>query len=323
MSTKYDYSVPPSASYRSPDFIYAHSPTCATGRLVSLPTGLHSFSEMANVEVDLSVPSLFAVKDQVALVTGGGSGIGTMIATALVQNGAKVYISSRKEKQLKEVSEALTKAGPGSCHYFVTDLSVKKGVDALAAYIKSKETKLHILVNNSGATWAGRYDDFPEKEGWNRVMDLNVKSLFYLTAALTPLLVKDSTNIAPGRVINIASIAGISPLSETKGLSETGTGLYSYNISKAAAIHLTDVLAAKLISSFVTVNAILPGVFPSKMTEWGFKKNKEKLVADQPTGRTGDAADMAGTALFLCSRAASHITGAHIVIDGGRLLTRL
>ena len=98
-----DYSVPPPANYRSPDFIYPHSPTCATGSLVSPPTGLHSFREMANV--DLRVPSLFAVKDQVALVTGGGSGIGTMIATALVQNGAKVYISSRKEKQLKEVSK--------------------------------------------------------------------------------------------------------------------------------------------------------------------------------------------------------------------------
>jgi NAD(P)-dependent dehydrogenase (short-subunit alcohol dehydrogenase family) len=277
---------------------------------------------MANVEVDLSVPSLFAVKDQVALVTGGGSGIGTMIATALVQNGAKVYISSRKEKQLKEVSEALTKAGPGSCQYFVTDLSVKQGVDALATYIKSKETKLHILFNNSGVIRAGRYDDFPEKEGWDQVMDLNVKSLFYLTAALTPLLVKDSTNITPGRVINIASSAGISPLSES-GLSATGTGMYSYYVSKAAAIHLTDVLAAKLISSFVTVNAILPGVFPSKMTELGFRKKKDMLIAGQPTGRTGDTADMAGIALFLCSRAASHITGAHIAVDGGRLLTRL
>jgi len=276
---------------------------------------------MGTVE-NLRVPALFGVKGQVALVTGGGSGIGTMIATALVQNGAKVYISSRKEKQLKEVSEALTKAGPGSCHYFVTDLSTKQGIDALAAYIKSKEPRLHILVNNSGATWAGKYDDFPEKEGWDRVMNLNVKSLFYLTAALTPLLVKDSTNIAPGRVINISSIAGVSPHVESE-LSDAGTGLYSYNVSKAAAIHLTDVLAVKLISSNVTVNAILPGVFPSKMTAWSLNRNKDALLASQPTGRTGDAADMGGIALFLCSRAAAHITGAHIIIDGGETISRL
>ncbi|KAF8333146.1 uncharacterized protein EI90DRAFT_3145292 [Cantharellus anzutake] len=269
---------------------------------------------MQAVRADLRVPTLFGVKGQVALVT-------VEVPAALVQNGARVYISSRKEKQLKEVSEALTKAGPGSCHYFVTDLSTKQGVDSLAAFIKSKEPKLHILVNNSGATWGGKYDDFPEKEGWDRVMNLNVKSLFYLTAALTPLLVKDSTNVTPGRVINIASVAGISPHAEGE-LSGEASGVYSYNVSKAAAIHLTDILAVKLISSNVTVNAILPGVFPSKMTAWGLKENKDELLSAQPTGRLGDAVDMAGIALFLCSRASAHITGAHIVIDGGSMLAR-
>jgi len=270
---------------------------------------------------DLSISSLFSVKGQVAVVTGGGSGIGTMIATTLVQNGAKVYISSRKEKQLREVSDALNKMGPGRCHYFVTDLSSKAGCDALAAHIISKESKIHILVNNSGATWGGPYDNFPEKEGWDRIMSLNVKSIFYLTSALTPLLTKEASNTSPGRVINISSVAGLSPIVVSE-LSAPGNGVFSYNVSKAAVNHLTSIMAVTLGPQNVTCNAILPGVFPSKMTAFGLTKHHDSFVRNQPTGRVGMPQDMAGTVLFLVSPAGAHVTGAQIALDGGALLGR-
>jgi len=269
---------------------------------------------------DLSIPSLFNIQGQVAVVTGGGSGIGTMIAAGLVQNGARVYISSRKEQQLKEVSEALTKTGPGSCSYFVTDLSTRAGCDALTAHIKSKESKVHILVNNSGTSWGGRWDDFPEKEGWDRVYALNVKAIFYLTAGLSPLLSKDATNIAPGRVINISSVGSLSPDAEAALVSEKGTGLYSYNSAKAAVNHLTRIQATSLASKLVTVNAILPGPFPSKMTAFGFKKNKDVIVATQPTGRVGTPQDIAGTVLFLVSPAGAFVSGTEIILNGGAKL---
>jgi len=270
---------------------------------------------------DLRIPTLFSVKDRVALVTGGGSGIGLMIATAFVQNGAKVYIASRKEKQLKQAADALNAKGPGSCLYVVADLSSKAGCDGLANYIKSNEPKLDILVNNSGATWGGKWSDFPEKEGWDRVMNLNVKSIFYLTAALSPLLAKDATNLAPGRVINISSVAGISPRTEGSKLADDGDGLWSYNVSKAAVNHLTSIQAVALASKHVTANAILPGVFPSKMTAHGIKKFGEEMARAQPTGRFGKPEDMAGAALFLTSPAAAHVTGALLVLDGGVLVS--
>ncbi|KAF8528185.1 rhamnolipids biosynthesis 3-oxoacyl-reductase [Hysterangium stoloniferum] len=266
---------------------------------------------------DLTIPSLFTVKGKVAVVTGGGSGIGTMIATALVQNGAKVYIASRKESQLKEVSERLNKLVPGSCHYIVTNLGSKDGCDKLADAIKQNEQKIHILVNNSGASWGAPYDKFPEKEGWDRILALNVKSIFYLTQGLTDLLAKDSNNQDPGRVINISSVAAFNPIAEGSRVSAEGTD----NTSKAAVNHLTSTLATTLARRYITVNAICPGVFPSKMTAYGLKKQGDKMAEGQPMGRLGAPSDMGGVALFLASPAASHITGAHIVLDGGAMIT--
>jgi len=266
---------------------------------------------------DLTTQSLFNVKGKVALVTGGGSGLGTMMASALVQNGAKVYIASRKEKQLKEVADALNARGPGRCEYVIADLGTKAGCDGLAAHIKARESKLHILVNNSGATWGAPYDNVPEVAGWDRVMALNVKALFYLTAALTPMLAKDTTNIDPGRVINVASVAGISPRAEGGGGAQKGHGVWSYNTSKAAAIHLTDTLAVSLAKHKITVNVIAPGVFPSKMTAFGFRHGSKPVDERQPMGRAGTSEDMAGILLFLVGRASAHVTGTHIVVDGG------
>ncbi|KAI0246184.1 rhamnolipids biosynthesis 3-oxoacyl-reductase [Lactifluus subvellereus] len=271
---------------------------------------------------NFAIPSLFTVEGKVAVVTGGGSGIGTMIATAYVQNGAKVYIASRKEKQLKEVSEQLNKIRPGFCEYVVADLSSKAGCDHLVEAIKAKESKIHILVNNSGMSWGAPFDDFPEKNGWDRLLALNVKSIFYVTAGLTPLLAKDSTNHDPARVINISSIAGLSPIASGLKIAAGNNGLWSYNTSKAAVNHLTSQLAVTLGPQFITVNAICPGVFPSKMTAFGFKHVGEKGMAEgHPWGRVGEPTDMAGVALFLASPAASYVTGAHLVLDGGGLIS--
>ncbi|KZV86871.1 rhamnolipids biosynthesis 3-oxoacyl-reductase [Exidia glandulosa HHB12029] len=272
---------------------------------------------------NLKASTLLGVQGKIALVTGGGSGIGTMIAATLVQNGAKVYIASRKEKQLKGVADALNKAGPGSCHYIVADLGTKAGCDALAGEFKKHESKLHILVNNSGATWGAPYDDYPEN-AWDKVMALNVKALFYLTVGLTDLLAKDAKNTDPGRVINIASVAGISPRAEggTVSLAGKGNGLWAYNTSKAAAIHLSTQLAVTLAPRFITVNAICPGVFPSKMTAFGYKQaGQGAFDSVHPMGRAGSAEDIGGTVMWLATRAGAHITGNVTVLDGGLMIT--
>jgi len=275
----------------------------------------------------LQIAKLFNVKGKIALVTGGSSGIGKMIASAFVQNGAKVYIASRKESQLKEavaeISAELKKGTvvtPGSVEYIVANVGSKSGCDALIADFKRREgpnPKLHILVNNSGITWGGPFDDFPEEKGWDNVFNVNVKSIFYMTAGLTELLSKDAHNFDPGRVINISSTASVDPRSEG-ALSRKGNGTWSYQPSKAAVNHLTSQLALKLGPRHIIVNAILPGVFPSRMTAFGLQTaGDEVFIAHQPTGRYGSTSDMAGTALFLVSPASAHVTGAHIILDGG------
>ncbi|CAL1709989.1 unnamed protein product [Somion occarium] len=269
------------------------------------------------VNEDLTLPALFNVEGKIAVVTGGASGIGAMIASAFVQNGATVYIASRKEKALKEFSDALNRRGPGKCYYVVADLGSKAGCDKLADAIKANESKIHILVNNSGNTWGAPYENVPEKEGWDRIMNLNVKSVFYLTVALTPLLAKDATNVDPGRVINVSSVASVMSNSLDSTLAAEGHGLWSYNTSKAAVNHLTTQLAATLAPKLITVNAILPGVFPSRMTSFGYKTQRDRMDASQPMSRTGTAQDMAGVVLFLASKAAAHMSGAKILLDGG------
>lgn len=163
---------------------------------------------------------------------------------------------------------------------------------------------------------------FPEKQGWDRVLALNVKSIFYLTVAFTDLLAKDATNTDPGRVINISSIAGLTPIAFDHRVSDDVKGLWSYNTSKAAVNHLTTQLASTLAPRFITVNAILPGVFPSKMTAFGLKaRGTDNVAAEHPMGRLGSSKDMAGIALFLASPASAYVTGAHIVIDGGDVIS--
>ncbi|KAF8874778.1 hypothetical protein CPB84DRAFT_1966899 [Gymnopilus junonius] len=272
---------------------------------------------------DLRLESLFKVKGKIVLVTGGGSGIGKMIATGFAQNGAKVYIAARKENQLKEAVNDINKVATGpKAEYFVANVGSKAGCNALIAEFRKRENKLHVLVNNSGITWGGPFLDFPEEKGWDNVFNVNVKSIFYMTAGLSDLLAKDSTNLDPGRVINISSTASVEPASEG-ALSAEGNGTWSYQPSKAAVNHLTSQLAVKLVSSNITVNAICPGLFPSKMTAYGLKTaGAEAFNEGQPTGRFGAPSDIAGLALFLASPGSAHVTGTHILLDGGSRFLR-
>jgi len=267
---------------------------------------------------DLRLESLFNVSSKVVLVTGGGSGIGRMIATGFAQNGAKVYIAARKEKQLKEAIADINKVASGPrADYIVANVGSKAGCDALITEFRKREDNIHVLVNNSGITWGGPFHDFPDEKGWDNVFNVNVKSIFYMTAGLSDLLAKGSTNFNTAAVINISSTASFEPRSEG-ALSSEGNGTWSYQPSKAAVNHLTSVLAVKLAPRHVTVNAICPGLFPSKMTAFGFNTmGAETLAAKSPTGRYGAPSDVAGLALFLSSPGASHLTGAHIILDGG------
>jgi len=240
-----------------------------------------------------------------------------MIATGFAQNGAKVYIAARKENQLKEAVADINKVASGpKVDYIVANVGSKAGCDALIAEFCKREDKIHVLVNNAGTTWGGPFKDFPEK-GWDNIFNVNVKSIFYMTAALSDLLAKGSTNFNTASVINISSTASFAPQSEGV-LSSQGNGTWSYQPSKAAVNHLTSSLAVKLAPQNITVNAICPGIFPSKMTAFGFSAvGAETFAAISPTGRFGAPSDVAALALFLSSPGASHLTGAHIILDGG------
>lgn len=269
--------------------------------------------------------SLFSVHGKVALVTGGGTGIGKMIAAALVQNGAKVYIASRKLKVVEataaELNSMLNKHPDGVCIPLQADLGSREHAEQLAAQIMARESKLHLLFNNAGMSWGAILTDFPEKNGWDRLFALNVKTCFYLSVALLPALEAGAKgNEDPARVINVSSVASVVAMAETP-LAQEGSGTWSYNASKAAVNHLTRSLAISFAEKFVTVNAIAPGFFPSKMTAFGVENNLDVLNAVQPLGRIGSTHDMAGLALFLSSKASAHLNGVVIPIDGGQALS--
>ncbi len=251
--------------------------------------------------------NLFSLQGKTAVVTGGSRGIGAMIAEGFLRSGAKTYITSRKAHQLEATAEALSEHG--ECIAIQSDLATLDGVEAFANAIKEREDSLDILINNAGAAWGAPLGEFPE-EGWDKVMDLNVKSLFFMTQQMLPELRKAGSAEDPSRVVNIASINGIThPMMPT----------YSYSSSKAAVIQLTRHLAADLAPSHINVNGIAPGMFPSEMTS--FLKSDEKMAkwvkGKIPRGRFGEASDMAGTAVYLCSRAASWVCGHTLVLDGG------
>ena len=249
--------------------------------------------------------NLFDVAGKVVLVTGGSRGIGEMIARGFVDAGAKVYISSRKADACQALAEELSADG-GTCIAIPADLSTEDECRRLASEIAQRENKLDVLVNNAGATWGAPMADTDEA-AFERVLALNVKGVFHLTKFLRPLLEAAGTPDAPARVINIGSIDGIHvPIMET----------YAYSTSKAAVHQLTRHLARAMAPN-VTVNAIAPGPFESKMMRATLDAFGDSIAAGAPMKRIGRPDDMAGTAIFLSSRAASYITGVILPVDGG------
>jgi NAD(P)-dependent dehydrogenase (short-subunit alcohol dehydrogenase family) len=248
---------------------------------------------------------LFSIRGKTAVVTGGSRGIGLMIARGYVEAGAKVYVSSRKASECEKVAQELSAAG--TCIALPADLSTEAGANALAAALAEREPALHILVNNDGANWGAPLAEYPDS-AWDKVLALNVKGVFHLTRALVPLLEKGVRPGDPARVINIGSIDGLRvPMLET----------YAYSASKAAVHHLTRVLAQRLAPQRITVNAVAPGPFESKMMAETLKRFGDMIVASCPLGRIGEPEDMAGVAIYLASRAGAYVTGAVIPVDGG------
>lgn len=250
---------------------------------------------------------MFSLTGKVAVVTGGSRGIGKMITEEFVRRGVRTYITARKREACLKTAEELSEHG--ECIALAQDLSSLEGIGRFVGEISERENQLDILINNAGAAWAAPFDEFPEA-GWDKVMDINVKSLFFLTQQLMPLLRSAASAEQPAKVINIASNDAIrNPDLET----------YSYVASKAGVIHLTRRMAKRLASEHVYVNAIAPGAFASDMNIFA-RDNPDVVSARIPVGRIGNAKDIAGTAVYMCSRAGDYLVGITLPVDGGMAL---
>lgn len=250
----------------------------------------------------MDTSNLFRLDGRVALVTGGSRGIGRMIAAGFIAQGAKVYISSRKAEACFETARELGE----NCIALPQDVSVVAGCKALAAQLAEREDKLDILVNNAGAAWGEPFEQFPES-GWDKVMDLNVKSPFFLTQALHGALKAAGSSGRPAKVINITSIDG-------QRLNPWET--YSYHASKSALIYLTKRMAARLVRDHINVTSIAPGAFASDMNK-AARDHGAAVAQGIPAGRIGVDEDMAGAAIYLASRAGDYVIGDTITVDGG------
>ena len=248
---------------------------------------------------------LFSLKGRTALITGGSRGIGKMIAAGFIAYGAKVYISSRKPGACDETAAELS-AGGGTCISLPQDVSTVEGCKALAARYAEHESRLDILVNNAGAAWGAPFDEFPES-GWDKVVNLNLKSPFFLTQALAAPLRAAATPERPAKVIMVASIDGIRPNAQ-----ET----YSYQASKSGLIHLTRRMAARLIEDNIVVSGIAPGAFASEMNR-DARDRGDEIARHIPARRIGTDEDMQGVAIYLASRAGDYAVGITIAVDGG------
>ena len=261
--------------------------------------------------------NLFSVEGKIVLVTGGSRGIGEMIAAGFLANGAKVYISSRKSDACASTVERLVKEYGGFCEALPADLSGLGGIQSLVNNLSKKEKALDVLVNNAGVSWGAPLEDYPEI-GWDKVMNTNVKGVFYLTQKLIPLLKENANNDDPSRVINIGSIDGI----------RGGTfDAHAYGPSKAALHSLTKEMASRLVKDDIIVNAIAPGPFPTWMLSTGVGFGGETDVdwdivgKGVPRKRVGTPEDIAGLAIFLASRAGAFTVGDIITCDGGIIST--
>ena len=267
---------------------------------------------MANLKID----ELFNIAGKTALVTGGSRGIGEMIAAGLLANGVTVYISSRKADVCDATAERLSQEYGGTCVSLPADLSNLEGIDSLVAGLKEHTDSVDILVNNAGASWGATIEEFPEN-GWDKVMDTNVKGVFFLTQRLLPMLETNATSDDPSRVINIGSV---------DGLTAPAWDTFSYSTSKAAVHHLTRHLAAHLTRRHITVNAIAPGPYPTWMLSTGVGTGGDVEGTDwdmigrgNPRGRVGTPEDITGLVVFLSSRAGSYTVGETITTDGGQI----
>lgn len=250
---------------------------------------------------------LFDISGKVALVTGGANGLGRMIVQGLLEAGVTVYFTSRKDADCREAEEALS--AHGRCHGIAADLSSPEGATALAKQILEREARLNILVNNAGRTWGAPLETFPDK-AWPQVMAINVQTPFTLVRDLLPALKAAGTPDDPARVINIGSVAG---------LASERLSAYSYAASKAAVHHLSAELAGDLAKDNITVNALVPGYFPTNMTSHirGEEEKLAKLIGRVPLARLGTAEDVVGTCIYLSSRAGAYVTGIKLSVDGG------
>jgi NAD(P)-dependent dehydrogenase (short-subunit alcohol dehydrogenase family) len=250
---------------------------------------------------------LFSIAGKVVVVTGGSRGVGLMIARGLVQAGARVYITSRTAEACAAVAAELSRQG--ECFSIPADLSSRAGAEHLRDELAGREERLHVLVNNAGASWGAPIDDFPEA-GFDKVLNTNVKGVFFTTTLLLPLLRAAATANDPARVINIGSVDGLSvPAHES----------FPYSASKAAVHMLSRHLARRLVTENINVNAIAPGLFPSKMTAFMFESpDTERSVLESiPMRRAGTQEDIAGTVIYLASRAGAYVTGAVIPVSPG------
>lgn len=246
--------------------------------------------------------NLFSVAGKVAIVTGGSRGIGAMMARGFVENGARVYITARKAEECEATAKALSELG--ECVALPGDMSTLQGISDFVSAFTALEPQLNILVNNAGATWGAELDTFPES-GWDKVMNLNLKSPFFLIQQLLTPLRKAASVDDPARIINISSV---------NGLTNPGAENYSYSASKAGLIHLTRHLSSRLAADQINVNSIAPGFFRTKMMAHADIDELSKII---PKGRAGQPEDAAGAALFLSSRASAWITGVTLPVDGG------
>jgi len=253
------------------------------------------------------IENLFSLEGKTALVTGGAKGIGAMITQGLIESGAKVYIASRSAEACNAFAEEMNALGKGTCVALPTDLSSVENIDGLAKELSNRETALDILINNSGLSWGAPLGSYPEK-GWDKVMNLNVKAVFFLTQALLPLLKNAASKEEPSRIIMISSVAAV----DSESLSA-----YAYGPSKAAVAQLGVQLSRDLAKDHIRVNTIAPGIFESKMTK---HFDLEEAAKQKPVGRIGRPTDIAGTVIFLSSKAGSFMTGNYIPLDGGFLI---
>jgi NAD(P)-dependent dehydrogenase (short-subunit alcohol dehydrogenase family) len=255
--------------------------------------------------------NMFDVRGKVVLVTGGSIGIGAMIAEGFVANGARVHIVSRTESEIVETAQRLSALG--DCRPIVGDVSSVAGIEAIVSQLSAQETFVDVLVNNAGTAHMARLEEYDES-GWDRTMNVNLKGAFFLTQRMLPLLRARATAVDPSRVLNIGSIDGLRPPPKNEHI-------FAYPASKAALHHMTRDLAQKL-APLITVNAIAPGAFDSRLNGPTIQEFGDAIIKATPCKRIGVLSDMAGTSIFLSSRAGSFVTGSILAVDGGIATTK-